>query len=522
MNKKSVLFFALTVCLITLSIFGCGQSTPTPTPTPTPSGTISLTGTLASGTVSSTVLTAASGLKIQAVASAAIPSYTVVALGKNNGGVYYADSATDSSGNFKISNLPSGESFYVEILDSSSQLAAPVGFSSSAGKVIMAITPEATFTMETGTIVFDSSKSAAAPSTAPTSFLDTNAQARVKNGETVVPVGAGNIGKGTGEAKYSGTYDPTKNDGDLDGLPNNFDADLNGDGYVNEIDGLYTMEAFTKGGKSNNGSQVYVFSNLKVDYEFSNTFQASQYLHLAMGVMPRSDKINSVASVYLVSGPSCISKMKIFSVPGTTQEPVPVEGTVWSTTSYKLYKSLLSGPGSTPQWTVSVNGVTPYVNGSGDLKAGDVFKFKITYTDGSYEYLTKMLNFIYTDIPRLYKYSFDKGATWKDPPPITQGTSIIDTAPTSEITLKWTRPKDENSLDITGSEYTYEYSPAKGRTDVPEIVQIAMDTSTATYLQSTQDFAGLLDPGTFLIGICARDPANDNAAQNLRFNRSGW
>ena len=104
---KRRVFLAL-VCSVTfivaIYIAGCGQQQDTTTTTTTTTttipaqGTITLSGSLATGTISS------AGIKSFAAAS----GYKVVAVNNETGQTCY--SSTDTSGNFTI-EIPSGESY---------------------------------------------------------------------------------------------------------------------------------------------------------------------------------------------------------------------------------------------------------------------------------------------------------------------------------------------------------------------------------------------------------------------------
>jgi hypothetical protein len=469
-----------------------------PTPTPTPTGSVSISGSLNTGIVTTfSVKSARGGIKALSTATTPLQNYNVVAVAKSTGQVYFPEGKTDSSGDFTISSLPSGESFYLEVLDSGNKLVAPIAVGTVGTNVVMAITPEATSTIELGSIAYDSSKGVAAPTLEPTAFIDVTASAEVKSGQTIVPVGAGNLGKGS-VANFSGSYNVNNVDGDQDGLPNFFDADNNGDGVVDEMDGLYTREALTVGTIVPDFF-VYAFTNLKVDFDNRNTFKTNySEFDIAVGVTlnTKGGSTKTISSVRVSEGPTWMTKATVLG------------GGLWSATSYDV-------PSKGNYFEVHLQGLKPLT----DVNAGDALKFVITFSDGTSEDAIKMLNFVFTDIPQATQYKIGSNP-WQN---ITATAGPISSASTSEISLRWTRPKDESGSEISGGRYTWEYNAIGGGAHEVEIV--SKDTSTATSVEGSYLMGSLSDAdfsGTeFMIGICIRSIAGDNAAENVRFTK-GW
>lgn len=504
MNKKN-LYLSFVICSLVIAAIaaGCGQQTseiPSSTTTTTlPGSTAVIIGVLKLGTISS-------GISVSSVkASSPIASYNVVAVSKETGKVYFPSGETDASGGFTIPNLPAGESFYLDVLDSENKLAAPVTFGTVEGKAAMAIDTGSSAIVSLGDIALDSSKKTAATVISPTALLDSAATVDAKSGETYVPKGAGNVGKGD-EALFSGTYDPDKVDGDKDGLPNFFDADNNGDGIVDELDGLYTREALVPGGIPN--FFTYIFSNLKIDFDRRDTFNvgtnAYSDMTLAVGVTSNAGKGapsgKTISSVKVIEGPAWISKATIINAGG-----------LWSATNFNVPSK---GSGV---FEVQLNSLKPI----SDVNAGDAMKFKVVYTDGTSEESIKMLNFIFTDIPRVTAYRIGSGP-WVESASF-PSSGPLGVASTSEVTLRWLRPKDETGKVIKGGRYTWEYNVSGG--GAHEIEIIGKDISTAPSLEGGYIMGSLSDAvfsgSEFMVGVCIRSLVNDNAAENVRFTK-GW
>lgn len=501
MNKKGFfVFFALFAAIMYFS-YGCGTATNTTTTTTRAAGNFAISGSINSGTVRTSRALSASGLKVQAVAQAAIADYTVAAVGDTTGDIYFASAKTDSSGNFTISNLPSNESYYLEILDSTNKLVAPVAFGTSGGQAVMAVSPEGQASLNLGQVVYEAAKGGAAPTVEPTANLNTSDKVTPKTGETVVPKGAGtsgNYGKGSDTA-YSGTYDSTKVDGDKDGLPNIVDADNNGDLVVDEFDGQSTREVIYT--TTLPDYFVYAFTNLKIDYDRRDTFKTTYSdFTIAIGLTPnvKAGSTKTVSSVKVTEGPAWIARARDI----TTNQ-------LWSATNYAL-----DSKGSA--FEKHVKGVSP----ESEVKAGDALKYLVTFSDGTSSECIKMINFVFTDIPRATHYSLDRGTTWTA---ITAVSGPIGTATTSEVYLKWNRPKDESGAEIKGGKYTFEYVIASGGAN--EITVIASDPGTATTLEGGYLLGSLADAtfssSQFMVGLCIRSTASDNSAENVYFTK-GW
>jgi hypothetical protein len=508
MKKQISFVLCLGFIVIASLIVSCGQQNTNPTTTTTsttvPGGISSISGSLSSGTVSSAIRTSSSGNVIQAYAGSSLTGYTVAAISKDTGDIYFS-TPTDSSGNFTIANLPSHESFYLDVLDSSNQLAAPVAFGTTGGKAVMAIeaSNESVGSIDLGAIVIDSSKKAAAPSIAPTANLDASTTVEVKSGETLVPLGAGNLGKGSATEIPSGTYNSTVADGDKDGLPNFLDADNNGDLVPDEFDGMFTKEVF---GVSASGLYAFAFTNLKVEYGNRNTYKTTyNTFSIALGVAgPKGPGAKNIDTVRVIAGPSWITKAKIIADP-------PV---LWSTTDYAIPAKGSQGF-EVQLGRESIKPVT-------DVNAGDTFKILVNYTDGTSAETVKMLNFVFTEIPSVAAIKIGSGS-WQNP-----GVGDVFNTTTSEVGLRWFRPKDESGNEIKGGRYTFEYNSTSG--GAIETVVITKDATTATSLEAIVNYDTLPDrkynTGTghkeFMLGICIRDDANSNSANNTRFQAEGW
>jgi hypothetical protein len=307
MNKKGFFVFLALFVAVMYFTYGCGTTTETTTTTTRATGNVSISGKIASTSTPISSVSSANGTKILATAGAALENYTVAAVGKSTGQIYFSSTKTDSAGNFTISNLPSGESYYLELLDSTNKLVAPVSMGTTGGKAVMAITPESSSTINLGQIAYNSTQGAAAPTVEPTSLLDKSTSVEAKAGTTLVPTGAGNYGKGSGT--QTSTYNSNVADGDKDGLPNIVDADNNGDLVVDEFDGQSTREVIYT--TTLPDYFVYAFTNLKIDYDRRDTFKTTYSdFTIAIGLTPnvKGGSTKTVSSVKITEGPAWIAR----------------------------------------------------------------------------------------------------------------------------------------------------------------------------------------------------------------------
>jgi|GEM_PF-1634569 len=437
---SAVVLFLLV--LAAFSVNGCGQSS-TPSPAPAPSGPTTITGSLYSGTITASAIKTASG-RIIALADAPAATYTVAAVGTADKKVYFPDAKTTSTGEFTISGLPSGESFYLEVIDSTEKLAAPVSFGTSSGKVVMAVTAEAGSTsLALGKIVYDSAKGAAAPTAELDAIKDTASLATKSTTLGPVPVGAGLLGRGTGEAYIAGGSFSAKVDEDLDGLPDVVDIDDDGDGVPDGLDETPRMPGVIESGVGAI-SHVNAFTNLPMQYENYPT-----YISRSVNTSAIDITTNTTLAIEIVmeSGysPDEYSDVRISDGPAWLAAAVISSdgpaGTLWSAESYKLYKT-------SDRWTVHV---TP----NGTPAAGDALKFKLTKADSTVQYYLATLTFVFTDIPRLVAYvdSVSTKATSDLNLSVYQANSNKFDYTGSTITLKWTAPKDDTGSYVASMDY---------------------------------------------------------------------
>ncbi len=506
--KKNVKFSVLTALgmfLLAGGLFvlsGCGGSS-TPV-TSTSSTTVSMSGTLQSS----------SGKE----KAKDYTGYTVIAKEKTTRKIYKG--TVNADGTFSVSVAQNGKYIFTVLSDSSR--AAGVLLNTAAGAsdaTLKAGISSSTSNASLGAFTLDESKGIANPAN---NLGGDDWEVRAKSG---VPVSMNNgklIGKGTDQkvAKLAVTKDD--GDDDDDGLIDELDADGDGDGTVDELQsGDY---ATTKAGKSSACiKNVGVFMNLKIDYDKTSTFSTVTDMVITLELIPDSSCVSNIKQIDLDTGPKYKTVAKVSpAASGWTDvaSAYPSTGTVWKDKNWLLYQ-MKSTDGVT-RWTVWI---TPE-DATNLVTAGDSFMFKVQYNDGNTEHFVKAIDYVFTDIPKLSTYN---GTTAPTPSSGGSGTSGNPVSVgTDNLTLVFTRPKDETGAEITGMKYKFEifYRDSTGAqvgsalctasefTDSGSGATLTTTTpiSATTCLPTTSGSSAV---SSYQIDLTASSTAGDNSAQKF-------
>lgn len=506
MNRRVILIVvpSVVVAIILIGFLAWGCSSATSSSSSSAAQTLTISGTLSSGTISSRVARSLDGPTVLAVANqdAALASYTVIALNTETG--EFTEGTTGTDGAFSVDvEVDSDDSVQIVLLDDNYQFAGPVAFGTSGDNAVTGINLSEDLNL--GSTVYSTADGMVAPATAPTANLDTDIVANTQSGQDLVVTGAGNLGKGSGAAIQSGqTYDSTVIDGDYDGIPDLFDANNDGDALIDDLEAVAPTET-PDGSKL---QRAYVFMNLKVPRSQTETFQTSySQFDIAMHIDPASGY--TISSARLVNGPA----WKDTAVVTNTLVDNPDNDELWQNTS-PAYK-LIEGENG---FMVFVDGLVPVT----DVNASDVLKFEVTFSDGTTENVICTINKVFTDIPKLLQWKCGASGDWQTISDYT--TETVGSFTNNTIYMRISRPLDENGDAITGGRYTLEYSPALETSgSVFEVEVVEQDDGTGDYIEFHQDMSSLWDTtvttGTdLLIAPCLRGVYNDNAAQNNYFS----
>jgi hypothetical protein len=418
MKKYVIIGFWILIFGFTTLVVGCGQQeTASTTTTTLPTGpAIALSGSLSTGTISS------AGIR----AFAAVSGYKVVAVNNDTGQSYHT--STDSSGNFTV-NVPSGQSYEISLIDSNSNYFGPVVMvgDSSSSEVIMGAAPSDD--TDLGSIVVDSSKSMAQPSTAPTSIVDSSDTATATNG---VPKGAGN----TGKTQLTGITTRSGSDMDQDGIPNLFDADEDNDGIRNGV--ASTPMASTV--VSTTVESVMISSNIWADH--GTTEDAKDIIAMRLHVIPVSGHESEIASVEVVDVPATIRNVATVRWADSLGDPTgyPSEHSLWSACNHQLFETTTLAD---TQWIISV---CP----KAIMSVGDIFTIRVWFTGGSYQDFFITTSYVLTDWSKIITYN---GTTLTS----NEGNKTTDEAAvftTSTLEVVFSKPLDEDGNVLAGLTYS--------------------------------------------------------------------
>lgn len=433
MRKNNILiggFLGLVIFLL-----GCGQLTPKEVVIAPATGQVKINGTLS-------VDSGVTGGSVKILTAA--PSYIVVAQNTQTGTIEFT--TTNSSGYFEFT-VPANETYSINVIGSDSKYKGPIVIDDlGSNQAAMGLTTAST--VELGNILINSSTGKIAPTgEVAAGCISTTEVARTDaNGK---PVGVGNTGKGSA-AQYSGTlasgFDPDK-----DGLPNFVDADNDGDGVIDELDpgsGI-TTETVAANDRIDFAD---IYMSLNVSYDNCQKFDPVKQSSLYFLVRPNASAINDIATIEITSIATEYASATLIETHTCEGVSYP-DWTPWSNLGYKLCKSeleIMEGPGQgqiVTEWGAQIR---PMVH----PQAGDVFVFKVTYNDGSYDKFSRIVNYSFSSVPSLESYRIGEGAL-QDPPGTNDPSNVITFTGTTEITLNYVRPIDEKGQTLTGFKYMY-------------------------------------------------------------------
>lgn len=492
-QKSKYSSIALLLFGVVLIVTGCGGS----------SGTGITTGI--SGSAS--VLTG----QIQSSAKAKdFTGYRIYAMAKSTHKVYYATVSID--GSFSLTVEQNG-SYILTLVRSDSHVAGVLSPGALGNDtVVTGIKTGASSAVDIGSFVLDETKGVASAAGELSAVMDSSLKARAASGKIV---GQGNLGKGAEAKLTAGNSVNTQSpDQDDDGLVDALDADADGDGVVDEIQSGEL--AVTKSGKASACiKNISVLMSLKIAYENSNTFDTKKDMVLALEVTPANSTCAAdISKVELLNGPSFLATAAISASASGYVGAYPTAGILWTNVSVGSYDMVSMTPPSdtTPHWVI-------WLVPNGTVTAGDSFHFKVSYKSSHEEHFVKMLDYVFTDIPRLLTYNGNAA-----PAPMAGGSgSSINAAAVGrgDLTLTWSRPKDETGAEISALVYVFtvhSFSSSGSELESSQCTSVSDAGGTlAVTLSASSCLPAVTASGTaiayYQIDIAAVSTAGDVSAQ---------
>ena len=451
----------LAMCLV---VIGCSNPTPY-VPTDGSSGGDTSTadtsigdttsGTAADGIALTGKILTPGAAKAAPRSQTAEATYTVVAQSDETREIYRA--ATDAEGDFEL-DLPDdegGNSFMVTILGPDGRAVGPVLFDEAAGEGATGLTLDQAASL--GTVVLPDDPTAEPIQPGGDNDIEddmVSSQMSARLNEDGVPVGLASHGKGDAAQKEGGESGQTA-DADQDGLIDVFDADDDGDGIVDDFDG--------DGDAGGTPADIIVnfFMNLKIGSE-----QASPYYGgdaTALDAALATDTIITFEAVTEPVATRAITSARLMETPAPSYLPdadkmTEAEGelasALWADSNYAFDEAS--------------DRFQAFVRPNAVMDAGDTFSVEVTFDDGTSEQYSRMINYVFKNIPKLVQYGAagaltdfeigDAGMNGSPHQPIR-----FDGA--QDLVLVFNPPPDETGTYLTDLDYTFEvfyYAAADG------------------------------------------------------------
>ena len=414
---------------MTVILGGCPSTT-----TPTTTGDTSLTGRIA----------APESGKWAPHAQASTSTYTVIAQSDQTGEIYRTEVEAGSEFELDLPEEEEGNTFVVTILGPDGRTVGPVVFDTTDGTTGIAPAGETSL----GEIELPPD-----PTTEPIEpgsdadvddMLDDGVYARVDgNG---VPVGLASHGKG--DAALTDSAGSDEADADHDGLIDIFDADDDGNGTVDDFDGTGAV-----GGELSD-MQVSFFMNLKISPEDAQTYYAGTAAEisdrLAVDTVITFDVNTEPSATRTITGANLLGTPGPAYLPTVDQVTDSANGLVYSTWADEGYAF---------DATEDTGRFEAFVRPNEEMQAGDTFTVLVTFDDGNSEYFTRMINYVFKNIPKLVEYGPSGGAmtAFDISDPGVNGTTehpiLFDG--TQDLELVFNPPVDETGAYLTDLWYDF-------------------------------------------------------------------
>lgn len=472
-------FHFMIIFFIPLLFIGCGSSSSSSDTTGSSTSTVTLSGTLGTGTISSNLVrfvTAASG-------------YTVVAVNNASNKTYRA--TTEADGSFTL-DVPSGSSYVVSLINEGSYV-GPVVFDGSGSSVNTAITPSAD--EDLGSVTVDTTNGFARTTEAPSS-INTTVTSVATDG---IPVGAGDSGK----SQQSDITNRDDSDMDQDGIPNIFDADEDNDGFRNGITETPSGASVV----SDYIETVQMNSNIWADH--NTTEEAKDLIALRLHVYPVSGMEGYISTVQCIDVPSSIADVATIrwaSSLGVSETNYPDENSLWSDSDYNLYH--VDQDGFEEEWIVSI---TPRAT----MNVGDTFTIRVTYTDSTYEDFFLTTSYFLTDWARVSTYN---GTTITS----AEGLKTAPVTISSEtLEIVFTKPRDEDGNVLEGLSYSLIHGESDCSTGTCAVATASEeDTVTDEGGETLTHSVTLSTAGTYYITPVAESSDGQRNGEELWFTKN--
>lgn len=374
--------------------------------------------------------------------------FQVIAQSNQTAVTYRGTTGADGSFQIDIPDAEIGNTFVVSILGADGRAVGPVLYGRlSDASGVTGLTLDGEVSLGTIQLPADPTTDPIEPGDdADADLLDrADPGMTVRLNEQGVPVGLATCGKG-GDAMLDEQAGDTA-DGDMDGLVDMLDADDDGDGVVDDFDPDANMT-----GQVPPGLTINFFMNLKIQAEQAPIYYAGTAEQIAARLA--EDTVITFETFSEETAPLKVQAARVLETPGPGYLPSSEvltyggpERPVWASADYAL--PLNSANGRFEAFIVPM----------ATMNSGDTFTVEITFEDGSTAQFSRMINYVFKNIPRLVAYGTTEGLTAFDVNDPTINGSLdgpIPLDPAEDLVLVFNPPKDETGAYLTQFGYSFQ------------------------------------------------------------------
>jgi hypothetical protein len=372
-------------------------------------------------------------------------SFTIVAQSDQTGSVYITETQPDGEFALPLPPEEADNSFVVTILGPDGRAVGPVVFDTDATGTLGVTGLTMQRDADLGTIDLPDDPTTAAITPGPdgnaVELADPAIAARLN--EDGAPLGLKTVGKGattlTASPRTGGVADA-----DEDGLVDVFDADDDGDGVIDDLD---------KGDEWTgvpDDIHVNFFMNLKIQASEAQTYYTGSAEEIAAALSEQT-----VITLEVMSEPGAtraITGAHLRETPGPVYLPIATVlnsgGSGWPV----LWKDLGYA------FAEKADRFDAFIVPHAVMDAGDTFTLEVTFDDGSSVRVSRMINYVFKNIPALVEYGTPTAVTAFDiTDPTANGTqqAPLKFDGSQDLVLVFRPPPDETGTPITGTDYSF-------------------------------------------------------------------
>jgi len=371
--------------------------------------------------------------------------FTIVAQSDQTGTVYTTETGPDGTFALPIPPEEAGHSFVVTILGPDGRAVGPVVFETDTTGTLgtTGLTMQRDADLGTIDLPDDPTTAAITPGADGDAAELADPAIAARLNEAGAPLGLGTVGKGA-KTLAERTRTGGVADADEDGLVDLFDADDDGDGVIDDLD---------KGDEWTgvpDDIHVNFFMNLKIAASQAQTYYTgseeeinkalSQQTVITLEVMSEPGATRAITGARLLEtpGPVYLPIGTLLTDSGTS-EPV-----LWKDTGYVF--------------TFRGDRFEAFLVPNAVMDAGDTFTLEVTFDDGSSVRVSRMINYVFKNIPALVEYGSPSAlAAFDITDPAANGTpeAPLKFDGSQDLVLVFRPPPDETGTPITGTDYSF-------------------------------------------------------------------